>query len=125
MDALTTEAARVPASSYLSRSWLSCSDITAFSRRRSQGPFFCNPLLQTPGDLRSTTGVALPSPQRAMSHKGTAAPRRPSTGSQFPAVEERGVSDPTLLSYPNPPLRERLTPLVRLHTVPYSGRTAL
>lgn len=123
VDALRTEAARVPASSYLSRSWLSCSDTTAFSRRRSQGPFLCNPLLQTPGDPRSTMGAALPSPQPAMSYKGTEAPRRPSVGSQSPAVEEGGVADPTLRSDPNPPLRERLTP-PRLHTVPYGSRAA-
>lgn len=105
---LSTEAARVPASSYLSRSWLSCSDTTAFSRRRSLGPFLCNPLLQTPGDPRSTTGAVLPSPQRAMPHDGRAAPRRPRTRTHAPPPEERGVSDRVLGSNPNPPPREKV-----------------
>lgn len=100
---LKSAAARVPASSYLSRSWLSCSDTIAFSRRRSQGPFLCNSLLQTPGDPRITAGAALPSPQRAISHEGAAAPRRPGAPGTSPALEEGGVSDPTPRSYPNPP----------------------
>ena len=78
--AFRTEGACVPASSYLSRSWLSCSDTIAFSRRRSHGPFLRNPLLQTPGDPRSPAGGALSSPQRAMSPSSAAPPRRP-----FPA----------------------------------------
>lgn len=105
---LSTEAARVPAASYLSRSWLSCSDTIAFSRRRSLGPFLCNPLLPTPGDPRSTTGAVLPSSQRAMPHDGRAAPRRRRTRTHAPPPEERGVSDRVLGSNPNPPPREKV-----------------
>lgn len=68
VGAEATDAARVPASSYLSISWLSCSDTIAFSRRRSQSPFLCNPLVQTPGDPRSATGTESPSSQRAIFH---------------------------------------------------------
>lgn len=80
VGALRSEAARVLAGSYLSISWLSCSDTISFSRRRSHSPFLCNPLLPTPGDPRGTPRPVLPSPQRAMSHRGTAAPAAPGPG---------------------------------------------
>lgn len=53
--------------SYLSTSRLSCSDTTAFSRRRSPGPFLGSPFLPSPGDLRRPAGAAPPAPQWAMS----------------------------------------------------------
>ena len=90
----------VPASSYLSRSWLSCSATAAFSRRRSQGPF-----LPTPGDPGGTTGAAPPSPQRAMSHPARRRPRGPAPGRPAPPLGRGGVSDRTLGSNPNPPPR--------------------
>lgn len=120
-----TEAARVPAASYLSRSWPSCSDTNAFSRRRSHGPFLGNPLLHTPGDPTGAVGATLPSPQRAMSHGGTAVPGVPRTRPHSPPPGERGVSARALGRHPNPPPKGKVTPLVSSSAVPYGSRAAV
>lgn len=82
---------RGAAASYLRRSWRSCSDSRAFSRRRSQGPFLCKPLVPAPGGSRSGPESASPSPQRAMSHQGRRQPRLQAWGSASPHAQEGGV----------------------------------
>lgn len=83
---------RAAPASYLSTSRLSCSDTTAFSRRRSPDPFLGSPFLPSPGDLGRPAGAAPPAPQWAISGSrarvpGRAGPGRGRSRTQQPAPE--------------------------------------